>query len=340
MENSISSNGTDYIHSDRTPGINRPFGNFTLRVSTLGLVIYVGVYTLVILFSVLGNSMVINAFIRAKSFCRVHSYFIAGLAVADFLTGLIAIPCAMFARIVVSPLTCYEETRDYFFAPAVIFCSVSVFHLIAIAINRYIAISKPLKYSTIMNPCNCKVIIVAMWCVGIAFGLLPILSKEETVQKSWVCDTDRYRSSAVIAHRIVTSLIIPTFMLFLSLIYVRIFYLAYKCKWDATKTYTIASRPSVAQVHRKSRSTWHIKTTVTSAIILAVFAVCWLPHSFEFLFEVFTRSKDNSLFVFIVITETLGFSNSFANPIIYGFRNRAFRNACREFIDGFRFNRS
>ncbi|KAJ8046510.1 Histamine H2 receptor [Holothuria leucospilota] len=290
------------------------------------------VYSTIILLSVVGNFMVLAAFIRAKCFCRVHSYFIAGLALADFLTGLIAIPLAMYARMVVSPWTCYEKTRDFFFAPAVIFCSVSVYHLVAIAINRFIAVSRPLRYSSIMTPLRCKTAIIVLWIMGIAFGVLPIFGKMEDGADSWVCDTDRYTSSAVLAHRVVTSLIVPTFIMILSFIYIRIFYLAYKYKSETTeRSKNASSVRSKRSRYLRSRSSWHVKTTVTSAIILAVFSICWFPHSFEFLFE-HLYPNHSSILVYIILTETFGFSNSFANPIIYGFRNRAFRLACRRLI--------
>ncbi|KAJ8041036.1 Adenosine receptor A2a [Holothuria leucospilota] len=137
-------------------------GGIYLRVEFSGAIIYVGVYFLIISSGIVGNSLVLISFVRFKEVRKVNNYYIFGLAIADIFTCLIAIPVAICNRLIISDLTCHAGTRPLFFLPAYMLTSVSTFLLFAITIDRYIAISRPLRYSHIMTRKKTKRIVLGV----------------------------------------------------------------------------------------------------------------------------------------------------------------------------------
>ena len=65
-------------------------------------------------------------------------------------------------------------------------------------------------------------------------------------------------------------------------------------------------------------------------IVVAMFGICWFPlHLFilllDFRPELFSTVSMETLTTLFIIFHWLAMSNSFANPIIYGFTNESFR---------------
>jgi len=52
-------------------------------------------------------------------------------------------------------------------------CTASILNLCAISLDRYVAISRPVKYPTVMSPRRARLLIVAVWIVSFII-LLPV----------------------------------------------------------------------------------------------------------------------------------------------------------------------
>lgn len=109
---------------------------FRLNVSFPWLGFYVVVYGTIIIGSLIGNQLVIWSYIIEPKLQKSTNVFIVSLAVADFLTGLIGTPLAVFGRLVTGPYVCYAATRSLFYVWAFMMCSVSIDHLVLITIDR------------------------------------------------------------------------------------------------------------------------------------------------------------------------------------------------------------
>ncbi|KAL1452274.1 hypothetical protein WDU94_006562 [Cyamophila willieti] len=99
---------------------------------------------LVALGAVIGNSLVIIAFGREKRLRRRTNYYIVSLAVADLLVGLVGIPCAIMAS-VGFPRHLYACL--FTISLLVVLCTISIFCLVAVSIDRYWAILFPMGYA-------------------------------------------------------------------------------------------------------------------------------------------------------------------------------------------------
>ncbi|KAJ8044935.1 G-protein coupled receptor 12 [Holothuria leucospilota] len=81
-------------------------------------------------------------------------------------------------------------------------------------------------------------------------------------------------------------------------------------------------------LHRNSR----LRGLVTMAIVVGAFGICWLPTSFQFLYEVYSDYTATELFVVQTVCEYIACVNSMVNPIIYAKRNVEFYKGMRDVI--------
>lgn len=94
--------------------------------------------------AVVGNLLVILAFRRERRLRRRTNYYIVSLAVADFLVGLLGIPCALLASVGLPP---QKHACLLIVSLVVVFCTISIFCLVAVSVDRYWAILHPMGYS-------------------------------------------------------------------------------------------------------------------------------------------------------------------------------------------------
>lgn len=135
--------------------------------------------------------------------------------------------------------------------------------------------------------------------------------------KLWVCGVTNDRTAGVGIQKLTSAAIIPLTLLLLSLCYVRIFSIARKHVEETARLQNL-------DVDASNRFKM-MQTTVTTAIILGVFSICWLPSTAKFFIEIYITTNDKQLFVIQTTAEVLVYGNSMMDPIIYGYRNDLFR---------------
>ena len=105
-------------------------------------VVYIVVELLIAGFSVLGNVLVCWAVGLNSNLQSITNFFVVSLAVADIAVGVLAIPFAIF----ISLGFCSNFYGCLFMVCFVlVLTQSSIFSLLAIAIDRYIAITMPLR---------------------------------------------------------------------------------------------------------------------------------------------------------------------------------------------------
>lgn len=105
---------------------------------------YVACEALVAVVAVAGNALVILAFQRERRLRRRTNYYIVSLAAADLLVGLLGIPFAVLASMGMP-----HNLHACLFTVSllVVLCTISIFCLVAVSVDRYWAILHPLGYS-------------------------------------------------------------------------------------------------------------------------------------------------------------------------------------------------
>lgn len=129
----IDRDGMDSSHTD----------NDANNINALN-VPYTTLEILVAIFAMVGNAMVIIVFYRERRLRRRTNYYIVSLALADLLVGLLGIPFAILASIGL-PTNLYSCL--FTVSLLIVLCTISIFCLVAVSIDRYWAILYPLAYS-------------------------------------------------------------------------------------------------------------------------------------------------------------------------------------------------
>lgn len=297
--------------------------DFHLRIGWLPFSIYILVHGTLLFFIVVGNLVVIITMAREKFTQSPSNIFLCSLAVVDLLTGIIALPPGIFARVVISKLTCLAGYRPLFFVPAFACCGASVFTLMAITVDRLIAVSWPLRYSQIMTKGKCKIIIASTWFLGIGLSIIPVFSGLDTPNK-WVCGNIEYEPGAIVVHSFIVASITPTLSAVLLLAYARIFMIAQRHVKDvAMRRRTGMDEEKVRSLESKSL----MKATVTAVLVVLLFIICWLPQSAKLVLDSLLEPSEEVQFIYQTAVEFLAYFNSAVNPIIYALRNRKYKEA-------------
>ncbi|KAG8511238.1 Cholecystokinin receptor type A [Galemys pyrenaicus] len=122
-------------------------------------------YSLIFLLSVLGNALVIAVLIRNKRMRTVTNIFLLSLAVSDLMLCLFCMPFNLIPNLlkdfIFGSAVC--KTTTYFMGTSV---SVSTFNLVAISLERYGAICKPLQSRVWQTKSHALKVIAATWCLS------------------------------------------------------------------------------------------------------------------------------------------------------------------------------
>ncbi|XP_076277888.1 RYamide receptor [Lasioglossum baleicum] len=316
-------NGSMYnISSDMRRDLSSPY-----EVPTLIVVILSILYGSLSILAVVGNSLVMWIISTSKRMQNVTNFFIANLALADIVIGLFVIPfqfqAALLQRWNLPHFMCA-------FCPFVqgVSVSVSVFTLTAIAIDRHRAILKPLSAKPSKR--TAKIIIIGIWLLAavvstpMAVGLRVIMVSEDddenSMHKKPFCypvnlsrETMRVYSGLLVILRYLIPLTVISF------VYAR---MAVKLWGNRAPGNAEDSRDANLMKNK-------MKVIKMLIIVVALFAVCWLPlqtyNFFQYCFPINDYEYINYIYF---VCDWLAMSNSCYNPFIYGIYNEKFR---REF---------
>lgn len=143
---------------------------FQVPVGVLSLLAVL--YGLISILAVFGNLLVIIVILKNKNMQSITNIFIANLALGDVLIGIFSIPFQFQAALL------QRWVVPYFLCPVAPFIKnltvcVSVFTLTIIAIDRYIAVMRPLKAGIQMKVAT--FVLVNTWLFGIISSLPNLL---------------------------------------------------------------------------------------------------------------------------------------------------------------------
>ncbi|CAG9569131.1 unnamed protein product [Danaus chrysippus] len=101
---------------------------------------------LLIVVTVIGNTLIISAVVTTKRLRTVTNCFVTSLAAADLLVGIFVMPPAIAVHISgkweLGWILC-----DIWISLDILLCTASILSLCAISVDRYLAVTRPLTYS-------------------------------------------------------------------------------------------------------------------------------------------------------------------------------------------------
>ena len=266
--------------------------------------------------AVLLNVLVIIAVKKRKELQKLSNILLSSMAVTDLLIGGICVPLSalegffLVYQILTEQNICTLDEVTSLSTFTLTFCSL--FHLALIAWERYVAIQKWRDYRVKVTKGHLKKLATIAWISATAFVLSPNL-----ILIAVGGDENNIVQQIMFTIPAVSILCVLALIVYF---YVMIYREIRKRKFNKII-------PQVSQLMTMKMENRVAKTTalVTAALILSFFPVV----SVAFLAEVFPIIHKMSSWR---IAETLVFSNSVVNPLIYCYRDCRFRNAVLEIL--------
>ncbi|XP_013189300.1 RYamide receptor [Amyelois transitella] len=287
--------------------------------------------------AVVGNFLVMWVVATSRRMQSVTNCYIANLALADIVIGLFAVPFQFQAALL------QRWLLPHFMCP---FCpfvqalsvNVSVFTLTAIAVDRHRAIITPLSAHTSKR--IAKVIIVFIWLLALSLAAPMAMSWEvimedeldpitNQIYKKPFCAPSEFGSHSLAIYRLL--LYIFQYVIPLCVITFAYAHMAMKL-WGARAPGNALEARDANHMKNKKKV---IKMLV---LVVALFALCWLPLQSYMLLQSFFPSINEYRYINVLFFcfDWLAMSNSCYNPFIYAIYNEKFK---KEFKQRFTFGK-
>ncbi|XP_026481748.1 5-hydroxytryptamine receptor 1E-like [Ctenocephalides felis] len=140
-----------------------------------------------VLATVFGNALVVLSVFQGscRSFCKLcpqestykpppSHYLIASIALADLVLGLFVLPLSC-AREIAKDWYMGEVLCSFWTTLDVLSCTASIISLCAVAVDRYIGVSRPLSYVKLVTKKKTRLLILGIWLVSFLIAVGPPL---------------------------------------------------------------------------------------------------------------------------------------------------------------------
>uniref|UniRef100_UPI003F77836F Bombesin receptor subtype-3,Oplophorus-luciferin 2-monooxygenase catalytic subunit n=1 Tax=Oplophorus gracilirostris TaxID=727944 RepID=UPI003F77836F len=285
-------------------------------------------YAVIISVGILGNAILIKVFFKTKSMQTVPNIFITSLAFGDLLLLLTCVPVDathylaegwLFGRIGCKVLSFIRLTS----------VGVSVFTLTILSADRYKAVVKPLERqpsNAILKTC---VKAGCVWIVSMIFALPEaIFSNVYTFRDPNKNMTFESCTSYPVSKKLLQE--IHSLLCFLVFYIIPLSIISVYYSLIARTLYkSTLNIPTEEQSHARKQIESRKRIARTVLVLVALFALCWLPNHLLYLYHSFTSQTyvDPSAmhFIFTIFSRVLAFSNSCVNPFALYWLSKSFQ---------------
>ena len=148
--------------------------------------VFVSFFTIL---SIVENFCVLYAIKRFKTLRTVPNYFIASLSLADVLYAIFGSP-SMIATTISKGWVLGDFYCNVIGIINTLSCTASITTLVAISVNRYIAVSRPFRIVRIYTFRNTILIIIMIWFASLLFSAPPLFGWSNFTPGSNFCVID------------------------------------------------------------------------------------------------------------------------------------------------------
>ncbi|XP_071752227.1 somatostatin receptor type 5 [Centroberyx gerrardi] len=274
------------------------------------------IYIIVCIIGLGGNTLVIHIVLHYSKTESVTNIYILNLAIADelFMLGLpfLAVQNTLqfwpFGSFMCRLVMTVDSINQF----------TSIFCLTVMSIDRYLAVVHPIRSSKWRRPQVAKVVNGTVWALSFLV-VLPVVifaniqKAGGTCNIAWPQPADIWRAAFII-YTSTVGFFCP--LLIICLCYLLI---VFKIRSSGKKVHATSTK------RRKSER----KVTRMVVIVVAVFVFCWLPFYALNIINLLVSlpSEYQGIYYFVIV---LGYANSCANPIVYGFLSDNFKRGFRK----------
>lgn len=274
-------------------------------------------YVIIFVASLFGNSVIMHIIIKENTMKNATNYLIINQACADLLISLSSIVEVyllhprtndrLWFKGIVGHITCKFFVSSMYILPV-----FSVWILATIAVDRFYAVTRPLRTSPIAQ--HLKKTILLLWILSIFTSSDVIVSaKVEKVNESYYhCDSNNAWTTFTISTL--------TLKILLPLLLIAVLYTVVCLKLWSREVPGEGTNQNREQVEVKKTAR---KVTRMMIVIVLLYVVCWFPFFISVTLQFFGVPIDNNLLLFL-IWFTIVYSG--LNPYVYLTLSQRFRN--------------
>ena len=295
-----------------------------LNYSDPAKVIFTSAMLFTFVVSLMGNSFVIYVITKNRFMRTSTNYLIMNLAICDLLITVLQAPS--FIKNLHNGITWFGGTLGNvtckmlpFVGSLLLFCSI--FNLVAIAIDRYLAVTRPLRYK-LSSKWAVKIGIPAVWLIS------SLLSVEAALTPKVLYYGDKKRPECE-SERSSLELYSSLCCLLVSFIVLIVLYsiICYRL-WRRNIPGEVSNNQQALAI-RTAR-----KVTVLMISVVIVFFVSWAPVFIIMLLDlIHVGSRDISFFMYhpilFAVTSWLILNSSACNPCLYFMFIESFRHSLK-----------
>lgn len=257
---------------------------------------------ILIILTLLGNTLVMVAFYLCKELRTITNYFLVSLSLADLLTALLAMPIFLASRITSDGslfpggVVFYDVWRSM----DIICGTASIWNLCLVSLDRFLAVASPLKHLVILTPTRAKGVIVLVWATSLGLsGILHI---------NW-----KYKG-----------VFITIISFFLPLIIIIFSY---------AKIYQVTTRTCVLRRSGGTQLKRDIRSAKQMVLVISVFILCWVGFFVLTLILSTRRSTSSTINPAVLdFLKSLTYLNSCINPLLFTMVSRTFKKAITDIL--------
>ncbi|XP_022102732.1 adenosine receptor A2a-like [Acanthaster planci] len=282
----------------------------------VGLLVFIG------MIAIFGNTLLIYLVIVKKELRESLNYFVLSLAAVDLLTALM-----------IMPLQSYHSAVDLYTDGALCVCinilavmaaMTSLLSLVCVTVDRYLAISRPLRYVTLVTSRRALCVLAFLWFYSVGLGLLILIPDEVNVEPP--VGTSNSTSSCNIAtliglpygYFLMCNFFIPIPAMFI--MYAHIFFIArrhVRAIHDVRRVSCVD--PAVPQ---PSLVRQNVRIAAVLSIITIYFLVSWTS---TIVILAVIRHLPAYEFELTIVYKIIFYTNAAINPFLYMFHHKTLR---------------
>ena len=206
----------------------------------------------------LGNLLVCLAIATNSRLRRASYYLLFSLAIADLIVTLICEPLLLG---VISSMAFFNECAASlhvaYFISFHLSCTTSVLHMVAISLDRFVAVVFPLQHRKFIEGCGLKVMLTLSWSIPI---LAPALR--------YIVPRALFPGSFIKFLRM-TTFAVSYFFIFFFYFLIVAFLLHHRKTRKQLGTRTVSV---------KFTSRMEVRVAYTLAVAMGAFTACWIPQ--------------------------------------------------------------
>ncbi|XP_078379024.1 adenosine receptor A2a-like [Oculina patagonica] len=263
--------------------------------------------------TITGNSVILLVLYRTPSLKTVSNYFVGSLACADLSVGLFA----NSLYVALSGFVSLQEIQELKNAETFVWLlttTVSTFNLCFVAVDRYIAIIYPLRYSEIITTNRLFRAVICMWIFAVLFSTIGFYLPYNGLPILWIIGS------------------FLTFLLPLGVLlycYFRIYLVAkaQSSRWKRQPTFERSAQVRAKELKNR-------KAAATFAIITGLFVALFLPTLVVNFVAISLKGRCHLMRLNIAWfwVAAISYTSSAINPWIYAIRMTNFKQAIKHLL--------